>query len=168
MRPRHLAICAIMVVAAAIPAAAAQAAPATKAGVTKSAVKAAKPAPKAVVKPVKPGKPVKPVKVVKVPFTVNGAVTAVDPSAGTVTIAVTGGMKDLRGTTVTVTLAVGAKIVVDEARAGLPAVQVGSRVTAVGVRAGSVLSGTKLSAVSPDPVEAPEVVPPLPEEPVTA
>jgi hypothetical protein len=147
MRPRQLVVCAVAIAAMVAPAAAAQAKPAVAkqaSGATAAAARSAK--------PVKPAQPTKPV---KVPFTVTGAVTGVDAVAGTITIAATGGTKDLRGRTLTVTVATGAKIVVDDARAALATVQAGHQITAVGVRAGAVLTATKISTTAPE-VDTPE------------
>jgi hypothetical protein len=135
MRVRNLIVSAFVVAAVVIPAAgAAQAAPAQAGGVSAAA---------------KAAKPVKVTKPVKVPFAVNGTVAAVDVAAGTVTIATTGGMRDLRGKTITITMSTSAKIVVDDVRATLASVQAGHRVTAVGVRAGALLTATKLGATTP-------------------
>lgn len=137
MRPRSIVALAFVVAAIVGPAAgAAQAAPATSP--KSAAVAGAK-----ITKPAKPAKPA------KVPFTTNGSVSAVDLDARTVTVVTTGGMRDLRGRSVTVAVPVGAKIVVNEVRASLDAVEAGFRITVVGVRAGDALTATKISATAP-------------------
>lgn len=169
MRPLHLAVPAVMLAAAVAltPALAAQGAPGKAASkpaavkVTTSVKAAAKPVTVKVTKTAKPVKPVKVTKPVKVQFTVNGTVAAVDPVAVTVTVDTTAGMKDLRGRTLVVTVAPTAKVVVDDVRAPLSAVTVGSQATVVGVRTGDAFTATKVSATSP--VEEPPVV----DEPVT-
>nr|WP_296072190.1 hypothetical protein [uncultured Actinoplanes sp.] len=91
------------------------------------------------------GKPTaKPVK--KVKFSASGTVKAVDAAARTVTIAVKGGTKDVRGRTVTVKVPSDVKVVVNGGRRGLAEVAPGFTVTVTGVRAGDVYSAEKVDA----------------------
>src|SRR5438034_2347993 len=82
----------------------------------------------------------------RVPFTAVGSLTTADTDAGTATVAVRSGMRDLRGKTVTVAVTAGTKIRLDDAASTLAALPAGARVTVVGVRAGTVLTATKLVA----------------------
>lgn len=120
-------------------------------------------------KATKAPKPAKPAKVVKVEFTASGVVTAVDAGAGTVTVAVKGGTKDVRGRTVVIVLAPGARIVVDDAPATAGDVEVGFRITVRGTRTGAVHTASKVQASAPEPTPTPtpELTPePTPSAPV--
>lgn len=150
MRARHLVLSALAAAAvafAAVPAVQAAAAPGSPGKAKAAAAKSGKSA----VKKAKPAKPA--------PFSVNGTVTAVDATARTVTLAATGGMKDLRNTSVTITIAADAKIVVDDVRAPLAEVTAGDRATIVGLRTGGTLTAKKISATSPEPTETPSETP---------
>jgi uncharacterized membrane protein len=82
----------------------------------------------------------------KTPFTVVGTVSAVDPTAGTVSVAVRSGMRDLRGRTVTVTVTGSTRVRYNDAAASLSTLPVGARVTVVGTRGDSGLTAAKVVA----------------------
>jgi hypothetical protein len=89
----------------------------------------------------KSGKAAKPVK-----FVASGTVTAVDAGAGTVTVKVKGGTKDVRRTTVTVTVPSTARIVVNGAGKTLADIAVGYGITVTGTHAGDVLTAVRIEA----------------------
>ncbi len=138
-----------VVVPAVSTAAVAWAKPATK----PAAVQKAKPKP--VKTPAKPVKPVKPAKPVKANFTASGSVTAVNPAAGTVTVAAKGGTKDVKGSVVTVTVPSTARIVLDDAPATLGALAVGFRITVTGTKLGTAYTAAKVQASAPEPEDEP-------------
>jgi len=78
------------------------------------------------------------------PFTVVGTLSAVDTTAGTVTVAVRSGTRDLRGQSVTATVATTARILVADVPVTLADLSVGSTVTVSGTRAGGVLTATRV------------------------
>ncbi|OLB80516.1 MAG: hypothetical protein AUI14_06470 [Actinobacteria bacterium 13_2_20CM_2_71_6] len=78
------------------------------------------------------------------PFTVVGTLSAVDTSAGTVTVAVRSGTRDLRGQSVTATVTATARILVADVPVTLADLSVGSAVTVSGTRAGGVLTATRV------------------------
>jgi hypothetical protein len=107
-------------------------------------------------------------KVVK--FTASGRVTAVDATAGTVTIKVKGGTKDVKRTTVTVTVPATARIVVNGAGRTLADVAAGFGVTVTGTHAGDMLTATRIEARGKKPVTKPSASPtpsPTPSDDVT-
>jgi len=116
-------------------------------------------------KPVKTAKPARPL-----PFSASGTVTAVDAAGGTITLTAKGGTKDVRRRTVTVSVAAGARVVVNEARATLAEVAAGQRIAVVGTRTGTVYTASRVrargAAVTPapsptaEPVETTEPVEP--------
>lgn len=81
-------------------------------------------------------------------FTAAGTVTAVDASAGTVTLADKGGSKDLHGQSVTVVVDDSTKVTRDDASATLADVQVGDHVAANGHRSSDALTAAHLNASS--------------------
>ena len=82
-----------------------------------------------------------------VTFTATGVVTAVDPVAGTLTVADKGGSRDLHGTSVMVTVAATTSVEVDDAAATLSDVNVGDHVAANGVRSvGPVFTARHVNA----------------------
>ena len=145
MRLRTAALALVLSTAAVVP----------LAGTASAAAPAHRPAAvqKAPAKPAKPEKPAKPVKQVKVAFTASGTTTAVDPAAGTVTVSAKGGTKDVRGRTVTVTVADTARIVRDDAPATLADLAAGDRITVTGTRAGTVYTALKVQAHAPEPAD---------------
>lgn len=83
-------------------------------------------------------------------FTATGTVTAVDTTAGTVTVADQGGSRDLHGTSVTVVVPDTAKVV-RHGPATLSDVQVGDHLAANGVRSdGPTFTAEHVSAEPPD------------------
>jgi hypothetical protein len=91
------------------------------------------------------GKPTaKPVK--KVKFSASGTVKAVDATVRTVTIAVKGGTKDVKGRTIVVKVPSTVRVVVNGGRRGLAEVAAGFTVTVTGVRAGDVYTAEKAEA----------------------
>ncbi|WP_337059791.1 hypothetical protein [Kineococcus sp. G2] len=95
---------------------------------------------------------------------VHGTVSAVDATAGTLTITVRGGRdKKLRGTEFTVTVAEGAKVVRDDAPAELAEITVGDRVNVKGTRGTDGPVATRISAGSGEdggePTETPTAEP---------
>lgn len=96
----------------------------------------------------------KPVKTV--PFAAVGTVVAVDAAARTVTVAATGGSKDLRGKTVVVTLAPTTKVTLDDAPAGLDVIDAGDAVTTNGRRVGADLVAAHVNATSAPVVQPTE------------
>ena len=98
-------------------------------------------------------------------FNLGGRLTAVDAGAGTVTFTVHGGqIKALRGESLTVTLAEGARVLRNDGPATLADFVVGDKVRAKGTRAGDVFSAKRVKAVGVE--DEPEATPPpTPEEP---
>ena len=86
-------------------------------------------------------------------FTAVGVVTAVDTTAGTVTLADNGGSRDLHGKSVTVAVSSTTKVTRDDAPATLAQVQPGDHVAANGTRGiGNVLNAKHVNAdSSPEP-----------------
>ncbi|MGZ6827784.1 MAG: hypothetical protein ACXVGH_13430 [Mycobacteriales bacterium] len=106
-------------------------------------------------KPSKPAHPAHPVRK-PAPFTAVGVVTAVDPAAGTVTVADTGGSRDLHGRTVVVSVAGTTRVTLDDAPATLAQLAAGDAVTANGVRSASgALTARAVNATSPAPAPVP-------------
>ena len=83
-----------------------------------------------------------------VPFTAVGTLTAVDASAGTVTVSVRSGTRSLRGQTVTVTVAARARVRLGETATTLAALPTGGTVTVVGTRTGGTLTASRVLAHS--------------------
>jgi hypothetical protein len=129
------------------PAASATTKPTTVAKPTKDAkpAKAVKPA-----KPVKPVKPTTKPKAVKVSFTATGSITAVDAAAGTVTVAVKGGTKELHRTTITVGVATDARVKLDDATVTLASLAAGQHVAITGTRVDTVFTAAKVNASTLD------------------
>jgi hypothetical protein len=82
----------------------------------------------------------------RLPFTAVGSLVATDAAAGTATVAVRAGVRDLRGKTVTVAVTATTKIRCNDAAVALSALPAGARVTVVGTRAGTGLTASKLNA----------------------
>jgi hypothetical protein len=83
-------------------------------------------------------------KVHRVPFTGVGTVSAVDTTAGTITVAVRNGTRGLRGTTITATVTSTARIIANDAPIALADVPVGGTVTVSGTRSGSAFTATRV------------------------
>jgi hypothetical protein len=127
-----------------------------------SAAKPGKPAAKTTKKP-KSGKTSKPAK--KVKFAANGTVTAVDVAAGTVTVAVKSGTKDVKGRTVRFNVPSTAKIVVNNGQKTLSRLGAGQQITLTGMRAGSTYTAARVVAVSKAKLPMPSVKPSPPVTP---
>jgi hypothetical protein len=95
----------------------------------------------------------------KIKFAASGTVTAVDATAGTVTVAARGGTKDVRGTTVTVSVPGTAVVLVNGVRGTLAGIGAGYRIAMTGTHPGTGYTATKLVATSkrshPEPAETP-------------
>ncbi len=90
-------------------------------------------------------------KKVRTAFQLHGTVTAVDAGAGTLTFTVRGGRhKDLRRTSVTVTVAANAKVVRDDAAATLWSVAAGDHVSVKGLKVDAGYTAYRVSASSRD------------------
>lgn len=91
----------------------------------------------------------------KVVFTAAGKVTAVDGSS--LTVAVKGGTKDVRGRTVTFAVADGARVRLNGKRVQVGALVAGVRVTVSGTRTDGVYAATRIEAGgrTPDPKPTP-------------
>lgn len=85
----------------------------------------------------------------KVAFTATGTITAVDTTAGTLTVAVKGGTKDVRGKTVTVAVGATTRIRVGGARKTLADLAAGYRVTVVGARQDTAYTAGLVEASAP-------------------
>ncbi|MBW6439684.1 hypothetical protein KZ829_38745 [Actinoplanes hulinensis] len=144
MRMRRTAAAVAMVAAVTLPAAGvggvayAQSSSATASAAKKPA--AAKPT-KA--KPTK-AKPTKAPR--KVAFQASGTITAVDVSAGTITVAARSGTKDVRGKTVTMTVPAGARIILNGKKITVAGLGAGQKVSVTGTRAGTAYTVTKIQA----------------------
>jgi len=91
-------------------------------------------------------------------FSATGTVTAVDAAAGTVTIKVKTGTKDVRRKTVTVAVPDNARIRVNGAAAEtLADIAVGYRIAVVGIRTDKTYTATRVEArqVKPHPAPSP-------------
>ncbi|MGX6600765.1 hypothetical protein ACWKSP_01310 [Micromonosporaceae bacterium Da 78-11] len=104
-------------------------------------------------------KPAKPVR--KVVFTASGSITAVDVTAGTITVVAKGGTKDVRRRTVAVAVPATVPIIVGGARMTLADLAVGFRITVVGTRAGTAYTAVRIVAegTKPRPSTTPSVEP---------
>ncbi len=112
-----------------------------------------------------PPRPTKaPAKPVKASFSANGTVTAV--GTGTLTLAVKGGTKDVKGASVTVAVPSTAKIVAEDAPATLADVQVGYRVSVTGTKVGTVYTATRVQVHLPEPTPSPTTPTEEPTTPV--
>ncbi|MFI7601895.1 hypothetical protein [Actinoplanes sp. NPDC049681] len=120
----------------------------------------ATPKPKATPKPTKTPKAQKPVR-----FTASGTVTAVDAEAGTVTLVVKGGTKDVRKSTLTVTVPAKASVRVNSKKATVAALAAGFRIEVTGRRAGAVYTVDVLRATGKKAKPAPSVTPSPTTEP---
>jgi hypothetical protein len=81
-----------------------------------------------------------------VKFAASGTVTAVDATAGTVTVRVKGGTKDGRGSTVAITVPPTARIVVNGAKKSLADIAVGFGITVTGTSADGVRTAARIEA----------------------
>jgi hypothetical protein len=162
MRLRRTAVAALLAAGIVVPAvstaAVAFAQPATKtATAQKSSPKAS---PKASPKPSKTKKPV------RTPFTASGKVTAVDAAAGTVTVLATGGTKDVRKHTVTITVTSAARFKINSRTGTLAAVSVGAKITVTGTRSGSTYTAARVEvSQKKSPVITPSPAPTVDPEP---
>jgi hypothetical protein len=111
-------------------------------------------------------KPIKTRKAVRTPFAATGKVTAVDAAAGTVTLLATGGTKDVRKRTVTVTVPASVRIKAQGQRITLATIVVGAKITVVGKRAGGSYTATHVQVsqkvrpvVKPSPTPTVEPTP---------
>jgi hypothetical protein len=167
MHLRRSALAVLLATAVVVPAVSTAAVAWAKPASKPAAAQKAKPKPtKAPAKPTKtPAKPTKtPAKPVQVTFAANGTVTAVDAVAGTVVVAVKGGTKDVKGSSLTVVVPAAARIVLDDAPATLAQVQPGFRITVTGVRSGTGHTAAKIQASSPEVIVEPTPEPtPSPE-----
>jgi glucose/arabinose dehydrogenase len=168
MRLRPAALAVLLTAAVTVPAAATMtAAAAAKPAAKPSPSSSAKPAPKPTAKPTKPAakpKPVaKPAKPVRVSFTANGIVAAVDVTAGRVSVTAKAGTKDAKGTTVTVSVPAGTRILLNGSRKTLGDLAAGYRITVTGTRTGSVYTASHIEATraktTPAPVPSPTAAP---------
>ena len=139
MRVRHFVVATAVAAFAVVPAMSSAASAAAPARPSTAAAKVTKPVVKPVVKPVKP-----------VVFTAVGTVTAVDAEARTVTLLAKGGAKPVRATSVTVTVAPTAKVVVDGVVATLADVVAGHKVSVHGTSTAGKVLVTKVIASSPE------------------
>jgi Cu/Ag efflux protein CusF len=89
-----------------------------------------------------PGKPA------KTAFTATGTITAVDTAAGTLTVAAKGGTKDVRGTTVTITVGANARIRLNSRRASLSALVAGDKVAVLGTRQSTSYTALQIEAAT--------------------
>src|SRR5512138_482042 len=90
------------------------------------------------------GKPKKAPKAPKqVKFAASGTVTAVDATAGTVTVQVKGGTKDVRRSTVTIAVPATARIVVNGKGKTLADIAVGFGITVTGTNSNGVLTAAR-------------------------
>jgi hypothetical protein len=117
------------------------------------------------------GKPGRTRKPVRTPFVAGGTVTTVDVAAGTVTLRVRSGTKDVRKRTVTVTVASTARVLVNGKRSALNAVTAGALVTVIGRRSEGVYTANKVlvsqrsrPVVTPEPTPTTEPTSPDPGE----
>jgi hypothetical protein len=85
-------------------------------------------------------------KPVKVAFAAAGTITAVDTTAGTVTVAATGGTKDVRGKTVTVAVSSTTVIRVGSARKALADLAADYKVSVIGYHQGAAYTATRIDA----------------------
>ncbi|HEY0000656.1 MAG TPA: hypothetical protein VGB74_09390 [Actinoplanes sp.] len=101
-------------------------------------------------------------------FEATGTVKAVNAAAGTVTVAVKGGTKEVRGKTVTVKVPPTVRIVVNGARKTLADIGTGFQIAVGGTQTGTVYLATKVTATGKKvrPVPSPTVSP-SPSIPVT-
>jgi hypothetical protein len=98
----------------------------------------------------------------KTPFQASGTITAVDAAAGTLTVAARGGTKDVRGKTVTMSVAAGARIVLNGRKVKLDALTAGLRVSVTGTRKDSAYLAGKIQAAGkgkPGPKPTPTASP---------
>ncbi|GGN42301.1 hypothetical protein FHR83_007256 [Actinoplanes campanulatus] len=139
MRMRRTAAAVAMVAAVTLPAAGiGGVAYAQGSSATASAAK--KPA---AVKPTK-AKPTKAPR--KVAFQASGTITAVDASAGTITVAARSGTKDVRRKTVTMTVPAGARIILNGKKITVAGLGAGQKVSVTGTRAGTAYTVSKIQA----------------------
>jgi hypothetical protein len=120
----------------------------------------------------KPGKTKKPV---RTPFTASGKVTAVNAAAGTVTVLATGGTKDVRKHTVTITVTSAARFKINSRAGTLAAVTVGARITVTGTRSGTTYTAAKVEVsqkkspvVTPSPTPTVDPGPTVEPTPITS
>ena len=92
-------------------------------------------------------------------FSAAGTVTAVDAAAGTVTIKVKTGTKDVRRKTVTVAVADNARVRVNGAAGSLADLAVGYRISVVGIRTNKTYTATRVEARLVKPHPAPSASP---------
>jgi hypothetical protein len=84
----------------------------------------------------------------KIVFTAAGTITAVDTTAGTLTVAAKGGTKDVRGKTVTIVAGPATSIRVGGVRKTLADLVSGERVAVVGVRQDTVYTAIRIDATA--------------------
>ncbi|BEL02236.1 hypothetical protein Q0Z83_004270 [Actinoplanes sichuanensis] len=99
----------------------------------------------------------------KTPFQASGTVTGVDAAAGTVTVAARSGTKDVRGKTVTMTVAADARIVLNGKKVKLAALAAGLKVSVTGTRTDTAYLAGKIQAagkVKPAPSPSTPTTPP--------
>jgi hypothetical protein len=89
----------------------------------------------------------------KTKFAAVGTLAGVDAAAGSITMTVKGGNKDLRGSTLTLSVAPGARIRRDDNAATLAELQVGDKVAVAGTRSASGLTAARVNAEAPEPDE---------------
>jgi phage baseplate assembly protein gpV len=98
----------------------------------------------------------------KTNFQASGTVTAVDVAGGKLTVAARSGTKDVRGKTVTMSVAAGARIVLNGKKVKLDALVAGLRVSVTGTRSDIAYLAGKIQAagkVKPGPSPTPTASP---------
>ncbi|GIF14321.1 hypothetical protein [Actinoplanes teichomyceticus] len=111
-----------------------------------------------------------PVKKVKVAFAASGRVTAV--GATSVTVAVKGGTKDVKGRTVTIGVPASVRVLLNGKRVAVTALAAGHQVSITGTRVDAVYTAAKVQAtgkvVKPTPVPSTSTSPaPVPSSPTS-
>ena len=161
MRLRHLAVLPLAAVLTFAPLLASPADAAHPAG--KPATSAAKKTPAA--KPTRKPKPTKPSKPANAasPFSATGTLTAVDPTALTVTVLVKGG-KSAHGTSLTMAVATTARITLNDTPSTLGALHTGVHVAVRGTLSNATRTATRINAAGavPTPTASQPTVEPTP------
>jgi hypothetical protein len=150
MRIRRTATAMIMIAAVTVPAAVTGGIAYAQGSSPVATAAAKKPAP--VKEPVK--KPTPPKKV-KIAFQASGTISAVDAGAGTITVAVRSGTKDVRGKSVTMSVPAGATIVLNGKKVTVSALSAGIKVSLTGTRVDAAYTVARIQAsgkaVAPKP-----------------
>ncbi|MBB2946943.1 hypothetical protein FB565_006711 [Actinoplanes lutulentus] len=102
-------------------------------------------------------------KKVKATFSATGTVTAVDAAKGTVTVAVKGGTKDVKGRTVTIGVPSSVRILLNGKKVAVSALAAGNKITVAGTRIDAAYTATKVQASGKaKPTPRPSVTPTTP------